>query len=155
MEPEEDDDGILRTRSYDISLCYDKYYQTPRVYMSGRTADGEPLSPEQMMEDVMQDYVNRTVTVEQHPHLPSEPVQASIHPCRHAAAMKRILDTILDSGVTREEMERRVDTYLFIFLKFIQSVIPTINYDHTIEVNTGHRSSSETAGAAGGGGGRG
>lgn len=27
-----------------------------------------------------------------------------------------------------------VDSYLFIFLKFVQSVIPTIEYDHTMDV---------------------
>lgn len=30
-----------------------------------------------------------------------------------------------------------VDQYLFIFLKFIQSVIPTIEYDYTTEVQVG------------------
>ena len=31
----------------------------------------------------------------------------------------------------------RTDQYLFIFLKFIQSVIPTIEYDFTMEVDAG------------------
>ena len=31
----------------------------------------------------------------------------------------------------------RVDMYLIIFLKFIQSVVPTMNYDFTAEANIG------------------
>ena len=31
----------------------------------------------------------------------------------------------------------RVEGYLFIFLKFIQSVIPTVDYDFTSEVEAG------------------
>ncbi|KAG5533678.1 hypothetical protein RHGRI_027756 [Rhododendron griersonianum] len=32
---EPDDDNILRTRTYDVSITYDKYYQTPRVWLTG------------------------------------------------------------------------------------------------------------------------
>lgn len=32
VEPE---DNILHTRTYDISITYDKYYQTPRVFLFG------------------------------------------------------------------------------------------------------------------------
>ena len=30
--------------------------------------------------------------------------------------------------------EARVDQYLLVFLKFIHSVVPTINYDFTMEI---------------------
>ncbi len=40
----------------------------------------------------------------------------------------------ITSHLTNGGREARVDQYLFIFLKFIQSVVPTIDYDHTIEV---------------------
>jgi ubiquitin-like-conjugating enzyme ATG3 len=33
-EPE-DSDLILKTRTYDISITYDKYYQTPKVWLFG------------------------------------------------------------------------------------------------------------------------
>lgn len=44
------------------------------------TQEGQPLRHAALFEDIMQDYANRTVTVETHPHtgLP----QASIHPCQ-------------------------------------------------------------------------
>ncbi len=180
VEPE---DNIVHTRTYDISITYDKYYQTPRVYLFGYDERRNPLRPVEIMEDIMQDYANKTVTMESHPHLPlggsahavacdavvdgaevcvcvwrhgvPDGPHASIHPCRHAAVMKRIVDHLVSSG-----REARVDQYMFIFLKlvvtlpfeatlytphvsrslprftcrFIQSVIPTVDYDHTIEV---------------------
>lgn len=37
-----------------------------------------------MYEDISQDHLNKTVTMEQHPHLPPPP-RASVHPCRLVA----------------------------------------------------------------------
>ncbi|KAA0156865.1 hypothetical protein FNF29_00974 [Cafeteria roenbergensis] len=130
----EDDEAFERRRTYDVSLVYDKAYRTPRVFLMGHGEDGTPLLPEQVMEDVVTDYANKTVTAEAHFHLPSAPVQASIHPCRHAAAMTRIVASLLEAGATREEVAGRVELYLLYFLKFIQSVVPTIEYDSTGEV---------------------
>jgi hypothetical protein len=48
----------------------------------------------------------------------------NLDPCRHAEVMKRIIDHLKDSG-----LELRVDQYLLIFLKFIASVLPTMEYD--------------------------
>jgi hypothetical protein len=42
-----------------------------------------------VFEDIMQDYAQKTVTIEPHPHT-GRP-HASIHPCQHSAAMKRVL----------------------------------------------------------------
>ncbi|KAL4156732.1 hypothetical protein PRNP1_005758 [Phytophthora ramorum] len=139
-EPDDADDAILRTRTYDLSITYDKYYQTPRVWLFGYDERNAPLSGDQMFEDIMQDYANRTVTMEPHPHR-SALVHASIHPCQHGAVMKRIIANLKarKPGETQTEEqvanEIRSDQYLFLFLKFIQSVIPTIDYDYTIEVN--------------------
>ena len=54
---------------------------------------------------------------------------ASIHPCQHGPAMLRIIEALNECGNVPV-----VDSYLFIFLKFIQSVIPTIEYDYTMDV---------------------
>ena len=121
-------DNVQFTRRYDIYLTYDKYYQTPRVFLSGSDENGQPLRPEQILEDIMQDYANKTVTIEAFPFTAGG-VYASIHPCKHASVMKKIVDHFEDSGRVA-----RVDQYLFIFLKFIQSVIPTMNYDHTMSM---------------------
>ena len=123
-------DNVLRTRSYDVSITYDNYYRTPRVYLKGYDEDGAPLSAEAMLEDVMQDYANRTATIETHPHAPEAGPHISIHPCRHAQAMKRILDALTAAGAPVPPVEH----YLFIFLKFIASIVPTIEYDYTVPV---------------------
>ena len=44
--------------------------------------------------------------------------------------MKKMLDLMVENGV-----EPDVGNYLFIFLKFISSIIPTIQYDFTTNVN--------------------
>jgi len=123
------EDNIRRVRTYDISITYDKYYQTPKVWIFGYSPSGTPLTSNEMFQDVMQDYVQRTVTVEDHPHL-SGAHHLSIHPCQHAAVMKNIVRN-LSKGITAPTVEM----YLFIFLKFVSSIIPTINYDFTFEVS--------------------
>ncbi|KAG1354419.1 autophagy-related protein 3 [Cocos nucifera] len=130
-EPE--DDNILRTRTYDISITYDKYYQTPRVWLTGYDESRMPLQPELVLEDVSQDHAHKTVTIEDHPHLPGK--HASVHPCRHGAVMKKIIDVLMSRGV-----EPEVDKYLFLFLKFMASVIPTIEYDYTMDFDLGSSS---------------
>ncbi|XP_058744275.1 autophagy-related protein 3 [Vicia villosa] len=130
---EPDDDNILRTRTYDISISYDKYYQTPRVWLTGYDESRMLLQPELVLEDVSQDHARKTVTIEDHPHLPGK--HASIHPCRHGAVMKKIIDVLMSRGV-----EPEVDKYLFLFLKFMASVIPTIEYDYTMDFDLGSSS---------------
>ncbi|KAJ3681840.1 hypothetical protein LUZ60_014413 [Juncus effusus] len=130
-EPE--DDNILKTRTYDVSITYDKYYQTPRVWLTGYDESRMPLQPELVLEDVSQDHAHKTVTIEDHPHLPGK--HASVHPCRHGAVMKKIIDVLMSQNV-----EPEVDKYLFLFLKFMASVIPTIEYDYTMDFDLGSTS---------------
>ena len=124
-------------RTYDVFITYDKYYQTPRIWLFGYDEERRPLTSAQVFEDVSPDYVKKTVTIETHPHLSLS--LASIHPCKHAEVMKKIIERMGDGqkagvGATEEGGEGgiRVDQYLIIFLKFMSSVIPTIDYDHTI-----------------------
>ncbi|XP_032243222.2 ubiquitin-like-conjugating enzyme ATG3 isoform X1 [Nematostella vectensis] len=117
-------EGILQTRTYDMYITYDKYYQTPRLWLYGYNENRKPLSVEEMYEDMSQDHAKKTVTIEAHPHLPM--TMASVHPCRHADVMKKIIQTVADGGG-----ELSVYMYLLIFLKFVQAVIPTIEYDYT------------------------
>lgn len=78
----------------------------------------------------MQDYVAKTATIESHPH--TGEAYLSIHPCRHAQTMRRLVETMISSGDIPP-----VELYLFIFLKFINSMIPTIEYDNTLSVSIG------------------
>mmetsp|Transcript_22415 Transcript_22415/g.27471 ORF Transcript_22415/g.27471 Transcript_22415/m.27471 type:complete len:394 (-) Transcript_22415:283-1464(-) len=134
------ENNIMKVRTYDLSITYDKYYQTPRVWMMGyESADSsQPLTGEQMFEDVMSDYANRTVTIDPHPHIAG--YHASVHPCQHGAVMKTIVRNLTKATETQADgTEIRgtapsVEMYLFIFLKFVSSIIPTINYDFTMDV---------------------
>ncbi|KAK3829096.1 MAG: autophagocytosis protein [Benniella sp.] len=121
-------DKILNVRTYDVFITYDKYYQTPRMWLFGYDEHRRPLVSSQIFEDVSQDYAKKTVTIETHPHLNMS--LASIHPCRHGAVMKKIIEKVANDESKEEPV--RVDQYLIIFLKFMSSVVPTIDYDNTI-----------------------
>lgn len=114
-------------RYYDISIVYDNYYRTPRVYLCGFTPEGRPLGQGETMEDIIQDYIQKTATIDAHPHTGLQNI--SIHPCRHAETIKRIVDLMSSNDKTPP-----IQMYLFIFLKFISSMIPTIDYDNTMPV---------------------
>merc|ERR1712038_550575 len=83
------DSGIMQTRTYDLHITYDKYYQTPRMWLFGYDENRKPLTVEDMYQDFSQDHAKKTVTMEAHPNLSGSPM-ASIHPCRHADVMKKI-----------------------------------------------------------------
>ena len=124
------DDNIVRARSYDLSITYDKYYQCARVWLSGYSETRQPLTQAETLEDVSADHAMKTVTLESHPHVGSGAgLHASLHPCKHAQVMHKLCSEMLAGG-----RECRTDQYLFLFLKFISSVIPTIEYDYTLEV---------------------
>jgi len=120
-----DEEAIIHTRTYDLHITYDKYYQTPRLWLTGYDENRKALTREETFQDISKDYAMKTVTLEAHPHL-SIPKMASIHPCKHAEVMKSIIATVTEGGG-----ELGVHMYLIIFLKFVQSVIPTIDYDYT------------------------
>jgi ubiquitin-like-conjugating enzyme ATG3 len=127
--PPIEEDNILKTRTYDLSITYDKYYQTPKLWLFGYDENKNPLKPEEIFQDISEDHAHKTVTIDTHPLL-GIPC-AYIHPCRHAAVMKKIIQRQVEAGRIP-----RLDQYLFLFLKFISAVIPTIEYDYTIEMDT-------------------
>jgi len=71
---------------------YSPYYRTPRLYMSGYYSNGQPLPPHLMMEDIVGDYKDKTVTLEDFPFFDGAIKMASVHPCKHAPVMKTLLD---------------------------------------------------------------
>eukprot|EP01016_Furgasonia_blochmanni_P046832 TRINITY_DN680_c0_g2_i4.p1 TRINITY_DN680_c0_g2~~TRINITY_DN680_c0_g2_i4.p1 ORF type:complete len:347 (-),score=22.90 TRINITY_DN680_c0_g2_i4:171-1124(-) len=116
-------------RFYDLSIVYDTYFFTPRVYLVGYNANNGPLTQEEMFEDIMSEYANKTVTMEPHPQLGVP--QLSIHPCKHAEVMKKLfIDTYAAQGTKLE-----VHQSLFVFLKFLSAIIPTMEYDFTTDVS--------------------
>ncbi|EZG51722.1 autophagy-related protein 3 [Gregarina niphandrodes] len=117
----------VSSRTYDLSITYDKYYQSPRLWLFGYDEAGVPLIAEHVFEDIHNDYLARTVTVDPHPFTGVPTV--SIHPCKHASVMRTVAQNWVKAG-----MKPRPDLALFILLKMVSSVVPTINYDFTIDV---------------------
>lgn len=141
---EEDADNTgepSQARSYNVYITYSTSYRVPKAYLSGFDADGAPLKPKLMFDDIVGDYKDKTVTIESAPFQDNLTL-ISIHPCRHAGVMRMLLDmadqrAIAETNNTADEWEEvpqglRVDQYLVVFLKFIASVTPTIEYDFTM-----------------------
>lgn len=79
-------------RTYTLYIMYSPYYRTPRLYMSGYLPNSQPLPPHLMMEDIVGDYKDKTVTLEDFPFFANNIKMASVHPCKHASVMKTLLD---------------------------------------------------------------
>lgn len=126
-EPEAD--SVVHTRTYDLHIVYNKYYQTPHLFLIGYDENRKMLNIDQMYEDVSQDNAKKTVTYESHPHVSCS--MLAVHPCRHSDLMKKFIQIAEEGG-----NELSVHHYLTIFLKFVQSVIPTINYDFSQTIKT-------------------
>ena len=78
------------------------------------------MKPEESFSDISSSHAHKTVTIESHPHLSI--TLASIHPCKHADTMKNLFGRSKDL---------ELDHYLIIFLKFMSTIIPTVEYDFT------------------------
>jgi ubiquitin-like-conjugating enzyme ATG3 len=55
-----------------------------------------PACVNQVLEDVSEEHARKTITLDPHPHLPIS--AASIHPCRHAEVMQRLVDNLQQAG---------------------------------------------------------
>jgi len=115
MEDEEDDEqAIIRDpkgdssrRTYTIYIAYTPYYRTPRLYLSGYLSSSQPLPPHLMMEDIVGDYKDKTVTLEDFPYFSNNIKMASIHPCKHASVMKTLLDRADAALKIRREKQKQ------------------------------------------------
>ncbi|EJD52803.1 hypothetical protein AURDEDRAFT_111354 [Auricularia subglabra TFB-10046 SS5] len=170
--------NLLQVRTYDVMITYDKYYQTPRVWLLGYDEKGTPLTHKQVFQDISAEHAQKTVTIEAFPHSATLSC-ASVHPCKHASVMKKVIERMnahvveeqrklagapggagkvagaKEGGGKRKWLLRkvtgdsgksspappgddgddvegmRVDFYLVVFLKFIASIVPTIEVDST------------------------
>ncbi|KAF9073659.1 autophagocytosis associated protein [Rhodocollybia butyracea] len=157
--------NLLQVRTYDVMITYDKYYQTPRIWLLGYDENRTPLTPSQIFQDISADHATKTVTIEPFPHSTSLQA-ASVHPCKHASVMKKVIERMNNSVVAEQLAQQkvpkekkkwpfgrkssgtgkdekavageddevegmRVDFYLVVFLKFIASIVPTIEVDST------------------------
>jgi len=119
--------NIVKSRTYDLYITWDKWYQTPRVWLFGYDENNVPLTSSEMFEDISIEHAKKTVTYEHHPH--ENYMALSIHPCKHAHVMKKLLAQRQNAST-----KIRADQYLCIFLKFIGTVIPTISYDYSLAI---------------------
>ncbi|WLF77616.1 E2-like enzyme [Lodderomyces elongisporus] len=161
-----------KLRRYDLYITYSTSYRVPKLYLVGFDANGIPLLPQQMFEDINSDYKDKTATIEQLP-VAHNTTSVSIHPCKHSSVMrvlmkhqrarrehenvaenmkrlsigsedhKEAMNHIRRLSAGSKELaqkqeepndsEIKVDSYLVIFLKFIASVTPGIEYDYTMD----------------------
>lgn len=127
----------LTLRKYDLYIAYLTSYRVPKMYLVGFNANGIPLLPHQMYEDISGDYKDKTATIENLP-VSYNTTSVSIHPCKHSLVMKVFMKHAkakVEEPVEGDEEDEgiRVDQYLVIFLKFIASVVPGIEYDFTMD----------------------
>lgn len=140
-------DSNNKLRKYDLYITYSTSYRVPKMYLVGFDSNGIPLLPKQMYEDINSDYKDKTVTIENLP-VASNTTSISIHPCKHSSVMKVLMshqlrkkekpveEDLLNLSIENIEPEAegiRVDQYLVVFLKFIASVAPGIEYDYTMD----------------------
>jgi ubiquitin-like-conjugating enzyme ATG3 len=92
--------NLVQVRTYDCSITYDKYYQTPRMWLLGYDEHKAPLPPQSALEDVSADHAQKTVTIEPFPH--SSLSMASVHPCKHSSVMKKVIER-MDKGVVEAQ----------------------------------------------------
>ena len=116
------EDDVLKTRTYDATVTYDFYYYVPRMGLMDYNEKGLPLSYDEMKEDIMPEYRVKTCIIE--PQTCTGIRNISIHPCRHSLLLKKMIKDFQNSGKKLE-----VHMSILLFLKFLQSVVPTIQYD--------------------------
>lgn len=116
-----------QTRIYEVHITYDRHYLTPRFWLSGVDSKNVPLTKEQIMEEVMNEYREKTVTYDIQPH--TGEYMVNIHPCKHANVLKNFAEQAKSHG-----NEVKPEDSLFLFLKFIGSVMPSVEVDFTVEM---------------------
>lgn len=106
-------------------IVYDEYYHTPRMFFSATDFNGKPVSNEDIKQDIQREYLDKTLTVENFPFMDNT-MMPTVHPCKHANVLKTMSDSMRENG-------QKVESHfaLLIFLKFITSVIPTVEFDLT------------------------
>lgn len=112
-------------RVYNISITYDNYFRTPRLWLIGFKSNGLPLSPDKIYKDISLEHTKITVTLERHPFF-ADMNYISVHPCKHGHVMKRLIEEELANGVTVNVLH-----YFIYFLKFVSTIIPNLDFDTT------------------------
>ena len=103
---------------YDITITYDNYYRTPRIWFHAYNYYNQPINNTEILNDFSIEHTNVSVTIETHPYYNLECV--SVHPCKHAEAMKKLIKIELENNQTI-----KIDHYFIYFLKFVSCIFQT------------------------------
>lgn len=95
--------NVLSVRTYDCYITYDKLWQVPRMWLSGLSPSRQPLTTQELFEDITADYAQKTVTIEPFPHKEGVSM-ASVHPCKHANVMKKVIERM--DGAAKAEQRK-------------------------------------------------
>ena len=128
LKDKKEDAGVVKTREYEVTITYDLYFFVPRMWLMGYNEKGIPLTDEEMKEDVMPEYRNKTCTIETQPCTGLRNI--SVHPCRHSLLLQKMIKDFQNSGKKLE-----IEKSILLFLKFLQSVVPTVQYDLTMDIS--------------------
>ena len=111
-------------KMYDITITYDNYYRTPRIWFHAYNFYSQLIHNDEILKDFSIEHTNVSVTIETHPYYNTECV--SVHPCKHAEAMKKLIKIELENNQTV-----KVKQYFIYFLKFVSCIFPNIIFDFT------------------------
>ena len=128
LKDKKEDAGVVKTREYEVTITYDLYFFVPRMWLMGYNEKGIPLTDEEMKEDVMPEYRNKTCTIETQPCTGLRNI--SVHPCRHSLLLQKMIKDFQNSGKKLE-----IEQSILLFLTFLQSVVPTVQYDFTMDIS--------------------
>ena len=127
-DKKEDQANVIKTREYEVTVTYYFYYCVPRMWLMGYNEKGNPLTDDEMKEDVMPEYRNKTCTIEEQTCTGIRNI--SVHPCRRSLLLKKMIKDFQNSGKKLE-----VEQSILLFLKFLPSVVPTVQYDFTMDIS--------------------
>ena len=82
---------LPKENKYNISITYDNYFRTPRLWLLGFNSSNMPLTHEKMLKDISIEHSKITVTIEAHPYY-NDMQYISVHPCKHGHVMKRLIE---------------------------------------------------------------
>lgn len=100
--------NLMKVRTYDCYISYDKHYQTPRFWLFGYDEHKNPLQVKEVFQDVPSEHAFKTMTMEAFPHSGTQ--LASVHPCKHASVMKKFIDRMDASQAEGEEAQGQSST---------------------------------------------
>ena len=124
--------NTVSTKTYDVTITYDNYYRTPKIWFFGYTKIGMPMPYDKMLQDFSENHKKITVTVDKHPFLKVHCV--NVHPCRHSDVMKSIIKIKNTNTNKMNKNKVLLEHYFIYFLKFVACIVPNMDFDFTISL---------------------